>query len=106
MEEIGNIQSLESLSLGERPHPRRKKNQITRAVRDLFLQSPRRDFICNNPPRSVQHNRAFILDTSTDRALQEGLLTDDCGVWLNNGQPFFYFEQSGVECSELTRDGR
>ena len=83
-----------------------KENQITQAVRDLFLQPPRRDVICNNPPRSVQHNRAFILDTSTDRALEEDLLTDDCGIWLNNGQPFFYFKQSGVERSELTRAGR
>lgn len=58
------------------------------------------------PPRSVRHNRAFILDISTDKTLEEDLLADDCGVWLNNGQPRFFYERSGPGNAELTRVGR
>ena len=102
MEEIRNIQSSRSR---RETTQKERENQISQAVSDLFLKPPKKSFICTNPPRSVRHNRAFIVDT-TNQAVEEDLLADDCGVWLNNGQPFFYFEQSGEDKKEFTRAGR
>ena len=50
----------------------------------LLVKPPHISLICIRPPRSVRHNRASILDSSTDKTLEEDLLADDCGVWLNN----------------------
>jgi len=61
--------------------------------------------MCTRLPRSIRHNRAFIIDTSTDKTLED-LLADDCGVWLNNGQPCFFYERSGPGNAEFTRAGR
>ena len=83
-----------------------REAQITQTVRDLLVKPPHSSLMCTRPPRSVRHNRAFILDTSTDKTLEEDLLADDCGVWLNNGQPRFFYERSGPGNAELTRAGR
>ena len=69
-----------------------REAQITQTVWDLLVKPPHSSLICTRPPRSVRHNRAFILDTSTDKTLlEEDLLADNCGVWLNNGQPRFFY---------------
>lgn len=83
-----------------------REAQITQTVRDLLVKPPHSSLMCTRPPRSVRHNRAFILDTSTEKTLEEDLLADDCGVWLNNGQPRFFYERSGPGNAELTRAGR
>ena len=84
-----------------------REAQITQTVWDLLVKSPHGSLICTRPPRSVRHNCAFILDTSTDKTLlEEELLADNCGVWLNNGQPRFFYESSGPANAEITRSGR
>ena len=84
-----------------------REAQITQTVWDLLVKSPHSSLICTRPPRSVRHNCAFILDTSTDKTLlEEELLADNCGVWLNNGQPRFFYESSGPGNAEITRAGR
>ena len=80
--------------------------QITHTVWDLLVTPPHSSLMCTLSPRSVRHNRAFILDTSTDRTLEEDLLANDRGVWLNNGQPRFFYERGGPGNAELTRVGR
>ena len=76
---------------------REAHDQITQTVRDLLVKRPHSSLMCTRPPRSVRHNRAFILDTiaSTDKTLEEDLLADDIEVWLNNGQPRFFYDRSG-----------
>ena len=84
-----------------------REAQITQTVWDLLVKPPHSSLICTRRPRSVRHNRAFILDTSTHKTLlEEDLLADYCGVWLNNGQPRFFYERSGPGNAELTRAGR
>ena len=85
----------------------RKGGSDNPAVWDLLVKPPHSSLICTCPPRSVRHNRAFILDTSTDKTLQEeDLLEDLCGVSLNNGQPRFFYDRRGPGNAELTRAGR
>lgn len=83
-----------------------REAQITQTVLDLLVKPPHSSLVCTLPPRSVRHNRAFIVDTSTDKALEEDPLADDSGVWLNNGLPRFFYERSGPGNAELTRAGR
>ena len=83
-----------------------REAQITQTVWDLLVKPPHSSLMCTRPPKCVRHNRAFILDTSTNKTLEEDLLADDCGVWLNNGQPCFFYERSGPGNSELSRAGR
>ena len=84
-----------------------REAQITQTVCDLLVKLPHSSLICTRPPKSVRRNHAFIFDTSTDKTLlEEDLLADDCGVWMNNGQPRFFYERSGPGNAELTRAGR
>ena len=84
-----------------------REAQITETVWDLLVNPPHSSLICTCTPRSVRHNRPFILDTSTDKTLlEEDLLVDDCGVWLNIGQPRFFYDRRGPGNAELTRAGR
>ena len=83
-----------------------REAQIMQTVWDLLVKPPHSSLKCTRPPRSVRHNCAFILDTSTDKTLEEDLLADDCVVRLNNGQPRFFYERSSPGNAELTRAGR
>lgn len=46
---------------------------------DSMVKPPHSSLI-HTCPQEVSDNHAFILDTSTEKTLEEDLLTDDCGV--------------------------
>ena len=57
-----------------------KEEREAQITLTLLVKPPHISLICIRPPRSVRHNRASILDSSTDKTLEEDLLADDCGV--------------------------
>ena len=50
---------------------------------DSMVKPPLSSLMCTRP-QELSDNCPFILDTTTDKTLEEDLLADDCGVWLVN----------------------
>lgn len=102
VEEIGNIQSLESLSLGERLHTRRKKTKL-RKQSEISSFSRQGEISYATTLLEVFDTIVRLFWTP---ALTVHLKRTSSLMIVASGSTTGNFEQTSVECSELTGAGR